>query len=46
MADDYEIKRTIWEGNVPVEFILDPTEFVAHKQSYFVSLLYLLMMLF
>jgi len=35
MADDYEVKRNIWDGKVPVEFVLDPAETRA-TQSFFV----------
>uniref|UniRef100_A0AC34F8G6 Autophagy protein 5 n=1 Tax=Panagrolaimus sp. ES5 TaxID=591445 RepID=A0AC34F8G6_9BILA len=39
MADDYEVKRTIWDGKVPVEFVLDSSEFVVRSsQSYFIML--------
>uniref|UniRef100_A0AC34QXI0 Autophagy protein 5 n=1 Tax=Panagrolaimus sp. JU765 TaxID=591449 RepID=A0AC34QXI0_9BILA len=39
MTDDYEVRRTIWDGKVAVEFVLDPSEFVTRaQQSFFVML--------
>uniref|UniRef100_A0A7E4ZW90 Autophagy protein 5 n=1 Tax=Panagrellus redivivus TaxID=6233 RepID=A0A7E4ZW90_PANRE len=36
MSDDYEVKRTIWDGKIPVEFALDPSEFSYRStQSHF-----------
>ena len=37
--DDYEIRRTIWESRIPVEFILDSSQpILRSQQSTFVCL--------
>ncbi|KAE9549923.1 hypothetical protein FO519_006865 [Halicephalobus sp. NKZ332] len=35
MTDDYEVKRNIWDGKVPIEFVLDPSEMRANQSFFF-----------
>ena len=38
--DDYEIRRTIWDSRIPIEFVLDSSEMMPRsQQSSFVGFL-------
>lgn len=43
--DDYEIKRTIWESKVPIEFSVDP-EFATNSRSHSLFVNFILKLLF